>query len=138
MHDDFDRTRRSFDDSPSSFTICGETMHYRPQAQAELIANYYDAMAGALGEDRNGLVLRHADELIASMLIDDGDLERWRHVRRLDSPDPLSIRDVQAIADRMLEVMVDRPTVKSSGSGTSPSSTTTPSTEDSLSTAAVA
>lgn len=136
MHDDFD-TRRAHPQTEASFTIGGERFTYTPQAAADLIAAYFDASNNVGSPTRNGDVLKAADELICSML-PESQHEQWRHVRGTAlKPNPLTIRDVQMVADRMLEVMSGHPTEPSSASGTTRERSGTSSTDESPSPAAI-
>lgn len=134
MHDDFD-TRRALPEREASFTIGGERFTYTPRAAADLIAAYFDASNDVGSPTRNADVLEAADALICSMLAP-GQPETWQRVRSPTSKDPLTIRDVQMVADRMLEVMTGHPTEPSSGSGTTRERSGTSSTDESPSPAA--
>lgn len=131
MHDDFDTRRTTVREA--TFKIGGETFTYTPQTSADLIAAYFDA-SSTPSSTRNAAVLEAADNLICSMLAPGHD-ETWRKVRarRRAEEDPLTIREVQMVADRMLEVMTDRPTESSSDSGTTPTRSGTSSTDESRS-----
>lgn len=131
MHDDFDASRYQGSDSTTvhSFSIGGEQFEYIARAPADLIAAYFDS-GNAGSPTRNADVLAASDDLIVEMLRP-GYPDVWKRVRELRGPEALTIRDVQAVADRMLEVMTGRPTESSSGSGATRAQSGTSSTVDS-------
>lgn len=133
---DFDIARHERGGSARAFKIAGTEFRFKPSVGAELLADYYDTLNTPIEDPAfNRKVIAAADQLIVGWL-EPGQDDTWAHVRRNDSPDPLTIRDLQDVIAHMTGVMTGRDREQPSGSSSTPSQPGTSSTATSPSTAA--
>jgi hypothetical protein len=119
-----------------TFTIGGETFTYRASVRPEVLFEIAE-----LDTDRpTGEVFAVMDRMIVNMLEpgESGDAgERWFALRQRDD-DPITIDDLNALVEWLVEAQAGRPTQPPSSSSPSQEANGTPSTASSSSAAAAA
>lgn len=147
MHD-FDIIRRETTNPTRSFRIGGEEFTFRPTCSANTLANYFDAPTTRwdecphcheklqIGSLRPALdQLEAIDNLILEML-EPGQEEKWAAVRA-SKEDPITLRQLQDVANHLVEAITGRPTERPSDSSSTASDPGTKLTENSAEAAVV-
>ena len=130
----FDEVRAKRAETDRSFVIGGETFVRKPAVAPEEILQWNRATGGEV-ELSEAEWIDTYDETIL-VLLEPGQEEKWREVRRRDVENPLTIGDLSGLIRWLFEEMSGRPTTPSSDSSDGRPSTETTSKGDSSSTPA--
>jgi hypothetical protein len=126
-----------------TFLLGGHDFRFRAKIAANLIARFYDApeaitptcphcgLPFTIGSPRPQQdALAAADAMIVAFL-EPGQEEAWAQVRSDDADDPLTLLEVIATGNYLLGALTARPTGQQSGSGDTPATAGTKSTDGS-------
>lgn len=127
---DFDQQRREraeFGRDDRTFVLGGETFVVKASIRPEALAEYENLKA----DDGAGKALEVIDDLVVSFLEPADDAEaRYRHVRTVED-NPISLGDLEALVEWLVETQTKRPTGQPGSSSASPGHTGNTSTENS-------
>lgn len=122
---DFDIIRAERINPDRSVKVGGQTLKFKPGIPAEMFAEWLD---GRPVNEKAALV--EADKFVLACL-EPGQEEKWREARSPDLEHPLSIQDIRDVIEHILEVVVNRPTVRPPDSSSTSAASGTTSTESS-------
>lgn len=136
MPHDFDKDRLARIVADRAFIIGGETFTRAASAAPEQFNDYHSMTQ----DTDNAEALQIIDRLVLSLIVGDGDAERWTRVRSVQGDRAISLVDLQDVVKFLTEGISAHPTSEPSVSSDGPTTTsgTTPSTPDSSSLAAPA
>lgn len=122
---DFDERRREREQRDRGFTLGGETFVMKTGVRPEVLAAYEAIDVNASPEAK----LETMDSMVLDFLEPENGaaLTKYKAVRAIED-NPVTLQDIQAVIEWMIEAQTGRPTGQPSGSTGGPGSTATPLT----------
>lgn len=121
---DFDQERAERAAADRRFRIGGETFVRKASVRPEVLVKYETMTITANGTD----TLKMIDECVIDLIEPDDDAAgRWTAIREREE-DPISLLDIQELAQWLIEGLTNRPTERPSRSTRGPGRTRTTST----------
>lgn len=114
---DFDEARKERETRERTFKIGGEEFTFRPSVAPESLLAYNRAITGEVTPTEEEWIGLY-DETIQSLL-EPGQDERWKLVRKADAAHPLNVSDLNGLLQWLLEEQAGRPTGQPSDSSSS-------------------
>lgn len=124
---DFDATRTPPTEDERKFLIGGVEFRRRSGVRPEVLASF----DGIQKDSNPGTVIGIIDKLIVDMILPE-DVPKWRELRDREE-DPVTLFDLNSVAEWLVEQEADRPTKQPEASSLGLGPTGTSSTEDSSS-----